>query len=318
MTNEELVAAIQQSEEPSELLGQLYQQNHGLIYRYVKRYGGLADVEELMQEAFFAVHNAAMGYEPEKGAFTTYLIWHLKGHIGRFVVGQKASIRLPENRIWQILSYREYVSEYEGLHGQKPSPRTIRQHMGLTCEKFDELLKDVVLTTLSSLDEPLADDLDSTLGEVTASEGDIESDYLERDELERLSVAVHSAVEKLPQEEQAVIRARYFDGLTFLQTAASVGISPGLAQRRCNRGLDHLRFSADLKDYREEMMAQSAGVWSSVGFFKNHGMSGVEYAVDKILNYENGIERRKNINRSVNVLNALDDIQKLIQQKAQI
>lgn len=318
MTNEELVAAIQQSEEPCDLLGQLYQQNHGLIFRYVKRYGGLADVEELMQEAFFAVHNAAMGYEPEKGAFTTYLTWHLKGHIGRFVVSQKASIRLPENRIRQILYYRDYVSDYEGLHGKKPSPRAIRQHMGLTCEKFDELLKDVVLTTLSSLDEPVAEDLDSTLGEVTASEGDIESDYIEREELERLSVAVHSAVEKLPPEEQAVIRARYFDGLTFLQTASSVGISLESARRQCNRGLDHLRFSSELRDFREDMMAQSAGAWASVGFFRNHGMSGVEYAVEKIMTYESGIEHRKNINQSINALNALDDIQKLIQQKVQI
>lgn len=77
MSNEEMTVRIQAGEK--ELLGPLWEQNRGLLYRLARRYEGLGrlyglDCDDLMQCAFLALSKAVEGFREEKGyKLTAYL-----------------------------------------------------------------------------------------------------------------------------------------------------------------------------------------------------------------------------------------------------
>ena len=56
-------------------------------------------------------------------------------------------------------------------------------------------------------------------------------------------------VEALPEEQRAALRLAYYDGLTYRQVAAALGIAEGTAKSRLRLGLARLRSSLDA-DFR--------------------------------------------------------------------
>lgn len=84
-------------------LGQLWEMNQGFINSQLwKWYTGHREVcdaaaityEDLQQEGFFAVQNAAAAYDPEKGAFTTCLGYQLQNVTRKLLLG--AHVRMVE------------------------------------------------------------------------------------------------------------------------------------------------------------------------------------------------------------------------------
>ncbi len=63
MANEELVKLIQNSENVSENMEQLYMKNKGFIYKIVhNRTDNINELDDLMQQAYFGLYNAALTY----------------------------------------------------------------------------------------------------------------------------------------------------------------------------------------------------------------------------------------------------------------
>ena len=65
MENEELVEQIQAGIKPTENMEQLYLQNRSFIYQQAKKYAAYADMDDLMQEAYFGLHEAVKHYKPD-------------------------------------------------------------------------------------------------------------------------------------------------------------------------------------------------------------------------------------------------------------
>lgn len=79
-------------------LGQLWEMNQRFINSQLwKWYTGHREAcdaaaityEDLLQEGFFAVQNAVAAYDPEKGAFVTYLDYHIRNAANRAVIGSQ-------------------------------------------------------------------------------------------------------------------------------------------------------------------------------------------------------------------------------------
>ena len=68
MTNEELVLLSRYCDNKSEYLEELYSQNYGLISAIAKRYSGVYELDDLMQESFLGLAEAVESYDPEGGA----------------------------------------------------------------------------------------------------------------------------------------------------------------------------------------------------------------------------------------------------------
>lgn len=82
MTNEELVLLIKGGEK--ERMADLWEQNKKLLRKLVSKYRFRAamlcyDMDDLTQEAYFALERAVNAYNPEKAlSFTSYLPFHIK------------------------------------------------------------------------------------------------------------------------------------------------------------------------------------------------------------------------------------------------
>lgn len=93
MTNEELAIKIKQGS--IDLLPQLWEQIKLFVYRYSNRYftlyGGSCakagvDVDDLIQEGYFALLDAVEAYKPESGyTFLTFMKYPLKNHLNAIV-----------------------------------------------------------------------------------------------------------------------------------------------------------------------------------------------------------------------------------------
>lgn len=82
MSNEDLVLMIQGNEDKARHLGELYEQNRGAIAIIAKRYSEYAEMEDLMQESFFGLSEAAARWDPEAGAsFLTYAGYWIRAAI---------------------------------------------------------------------------------------------------------------------------------------------------------------------------------------------------------------------------------------------
>ena len=78
--NEDLVKRVQEGE--TDVMGELWENNTGLVAFVAKRYqegcGRLVDFDDLMQAGYLGLYAAAMTYSPERAAFSTYAVFHLR------------------------------------------------------------------------------------------------------------------------------------------------------------------------------------------------------------------------------------------------
>lgn len=67
MENEELVTTIQNGADRQQCLEQLYVQNKGFMLEIAQKYAAFADIDDLMQEAYFALENVADTFDSLRG-----------------------------------------------------------------------------------------------------------------------------------------------------------------------------------------------------------------------------------------------------------
>ena len=172
MTNEELVELIQSGENVTDNMEQLYNQNHGMIYKIARRYTWGASLEDLTQEAYIILYKATMHYDRSKGAnFCTYMMIWLDGKLKRYVRQTNRIIGLPIYRQEQIYKYNTIKSIYTQKYGREPSRREYANYIGVKLEEVDKI-EDIIYSTVKSLDKSIAsDDEDShTLNDIVGKE----------------------------------------------------------------------------------------------------------------------------------------------------
>lgn len=85
MTNEELAVCVKNGVDTVQNMERLYLQTKGFIYKMAKRYSGYAELEDLVQEGYFALHDAARHYDGKAGAsFLHYFSYWLKSRMLRY------------------------------------------------------------------------------------------------------------------------------------------------------------------------------------------------------------------------------------------
>lgn len=107
-----------------------------------------------------------------------------------------------------------------------------------------------------SLNAPLSEDMDDiALGDTisdSAAEIELEA-ILERDRRQRLYAALEIAVSALPEAEQYVLRARYYQGETLENIAAKRGISRERVRQIEARALRMLRHPKNNRELRRHL-----------------------------------------------------------------
>ena len=226
---EELIARCQAGD--SEAKETLIVENSGLIWSVARRFLGRGtEADDVYQLACLGFLKAVEGFDLKYGTqFSTYAVPKISGEIRRFlrddgavkvsrsIKEQAASIKLARNRLTVNL-------------GRDPTVSEISEQTGLSLEEI--AMAESATTSVESIYQVMGDEgftLESILTDTQSEEVLLEQ------------LALHQAIEKLPEREAMVIKLRYFHGLTQQRVSKVLGVSQVQVSRIEKRVLEKLR-----------------------------------------------------------------------------
>ena len=254
-TNEELAARIRAGENISQNMAALYDRMRGFIHSVAWKYRGCGvELEDLAQEGFLALYDAAAGYDPNQGAsFSTYGEKWIRARLARYIQANGSSLRLPCHVQEKQRKYSRFSNAFQLAHGREPTEREMALCLGLTLKQAREARENAHRALVASLDAPIAGPdggENATAGELVPSAEALEADLLERIEREELAGVLWEYVDGLPDNQPEVVRRRYQGRQSYRQIGEAIGATADAARQAEGKALRELRRPDTLKRLR--------------------------------------------------------------------
>lgn len=241
MTNEQLIEKIRTSQDDKqELLLQLYEQNKPLIRKVIQPYlrkHAAMDEDDLMQESFFGICEAADHYDPDKGVlFASYMTYWIRAAVNRPFYSMSRTERMPEHMVQRLIEYNRILTQYRQQNGADPSDRVLRTRLHLSQKQLEELRQFNQRGRVISLSEPMPETEDLTLGDVIPDRTDKISDLCDQIDAERDACELWQEVDKLDPRQAQMIRTRFQDDLSVREVADQMQLTQGKVRDGIDRG----------------------------------------------------------------------------------
>jgi len=212
----------------------LPEEHVGLVRKVIRRFGGRADLEDLFQVGCVGLVKASRRFDPTRGvAFSTYAVPLIIGEIRRYLRDDRM-VRVSRSAQALVIRAKQLRATLLQAEGRDPSLARIAGILGV--EPADLLFAMEGMTSPASLDEPAApgQDLPDSIGDRVAAPGD---------DVERLleSQSLREACELLPDRERDLVKYRYFELLTQVETGKRLGMTQVQVSRLEKRALRRLR-----------------------------------------------------------------------------
>jgi RNA polymerase primary sigma factor len=230
---------------------QLVNSNLRLVISNARKYQGLdLPLLDLIQEGILGLIRAAEKFDHRRGyKFSTYATFWIREAIQRAIANRARTIRIPVHIGQRERKIGRAQRELQARLGREPTDEEVAAEAELSVREVRETRNAARVVT--SLDRPVGDDEDTTLGAL------IESGELAPDEEVEISLrqdAVRSALERLPEREREVVRLRYGingdDPTPLREAGRRLGISSEEVRRIERRALTELAESRELEALR--------------------------------------------------------------------
>jgi RNA polymerase primary sigma factor len=229
----------------------LINSNLRLVIKFARRYQGHGlSMQDLVQEAMLGLIRAAEKFDYRRGyKFSTYAVLWIKQAIQRGLDNTGRPVRIPAHIAQRERTVNRIESELSATLNREPTEEEIAQRAKLPLDEV-KAVRDLTRVT-TSLDAPVGDDGDTTLGEFRAESTDSVEDEVDEREQEQ---AVVAALATLPEDERRVIELRFGTGgapeASLREVAREVGVSQERARQLEARGLKRLAREGSLAAWR--------------------------------------------------------------------
>lgn len=251
-SNEELVARIQAGEDVQENMLRLWQQNKGFVVKIARRYSAGAEMEDLEQEGYIALHEAVKNYNPERGmSFINYSAFYIKRRM-RICADNNRAVHLSSCAEDEVQQYKKILRQYQQEYGCKPSDLEMSSFLCVSQEKLKQIKKTAQMSNIKSLSEPVQGaDEDLSLGDTVASPENMEAEVIQKIDREQMKRELWLAVDQLPGKGAGILRLIYQGGITREQAGARMGVSATKAREIEYKALRTLRQPSRNKRFRK-------------------------------------------------------------------
>ncbi|MBQ7769303.1 MAG: sigma-70 family RNA polymerase sigma factor [Oscillospiraceae bacterium] len=226
---EELIARCQAGD--SEAKETLIVENSGLIWSVARRFLGRGtEADDVYQLACLGFLKAVEGFDLAYGTqFSTYAVPKISGEIRRFLRDDGA-VKVSRSIKEQAATIKSVRNRLTGSLGREPTVSEIAVQTGFSLEEI--AMAESATASVESIHQVTGDEgftLESVLTDTQSEEVLLEQ------------LALHQAIEKLPEREAMVIKLRYFHGLTQQRVSKVLGVSQVQVSRIEKRVLEKLR-----------------------------------------------------------------------------
>jgi RNA polymerase primary sigma factor len=218
------------AEEGERAIQEFIQANLRLVVSIARKYGRSAmPMLDLVQEGNTGLIRAVEKFDYAKGfKFSTYATWWVRQAITRGIAQQARVVRLPVHVVEELNQVTAARRNLERQLGYDPEPAEIALELGMDVDRVIDLLswgRDHV-----SLDSPVDEDGDTSLGDLIARETEPGPDFAVLDDESRHLIS--TLVDHLGEREADIVRARYglLDGRQ--QKLADIGKRHGISAER--------------------------------------------------------------------------------------
>jgi RNA polymerase primary sigma factor len=204
----EVARRISENGNDSEIAKQtLINANLRLVVSIAKQYSyrGLP-LSDLVQEGNIGLIRAVEKFDWTRGfKFSTYASWWIRQSIVRAIESQTRTIRIPIYKLEMVNKVHYAQKDLYQEFGREPTIPEIASRVNLDVEKVDEVLR--LTKEPMSLDTPVADDSESTVGAFIEDHTiDAPDNNLD---VAALREEIGAALSDLSPREEKVVRMRY-------------------------------------------------------------------------------------------------------------
>ncbi|MFM7398809.1 MAG: RNA polymerase sigma factor RpoD/SigA [Verrucomicrobiota bacterium] len=150
----------------------MIQSNLRLVVRIAKDYDGFGlPLMDLISEGNFGLIKAVERFDPDKGGkLSTYAAWWIKQAIKRALATSGKTIRLPVHMVDRISQMRRVTAQLAAEIGREPHNEDIAEAMQIPLSKVVHMK--AVANRAASLDQPVGEEGDATLGDLVKDESE--------------------------------------------------------------------------------------------------------------------------------------------------
>ncbi|MEN2983447.1 MAG: sigma-70 family RNA polymerase sigma factor [Dictyoglomaceae bacterium] len=215
------------------ILEEIVRKNSNLVYYWAKKFTDYNEpLEDLIQEGYIGLIKAIENYDPEKGEFSTYASFFIRGEITHYLRDKVSKIKIPKTVKSLIFELEKIIYEFLEKEKRFPDTKEIAKRMNLKEEGVLELLRTrEALYSLSFEDEDFEIDLSKIKSERLVS---FQLPIEDR-------IALEQAINSLPEIQRKIVYYIFYYDLTQSEIAKNLKISQGQVSKLLKKALKKLK-----------------------------------------------------------------------------